>query len=163
MGNLDSLAVLSSGVDSVVFDSFEGFMKSDWAPQAPNILCIQAWEHGGAALQHTDGCQSLHTHLHGMEVQTSPAWCRKTQPAAGTQVRNRLTAAGLGPTQVDADMDDPIEDSPAASDDYVPPARMAGPYRGRVRGRNATGEASTDDENEGRLKKRGGNGGGRRR
>lgn len=64
-------------------------------------------------------------------------------------------AAGLGPTQADEVMDDPIEDSPPGSDDYVPPAMGRVGARGRVRGRAAAEEvSSSDDDDGGRVKKR---------
>lgn len=50
-------------------------------------------------------------------------------------------------------MDDPIEDSPQGSDDYVPPAKGAGGARGRVRGRATAEEVSSDDDDS-RMKKR---------
>lgn len=69
-------------------------------------------------------------------------------------MRSRLAAAGLGPTQVDDDMDDPIEDSPQGSDDYVPPAKAPGAARGRVRSRAAVEEVSGSDDEGARTPKR---------
>lgn len=69
-------------------------------------------------------------------------------------MRSRLAAAGLGATQVDDDMDDPIEDSAQGSDDYVPPAKAPGAARGRVRGRAAVEEVSSSDDEGARAPKR---------